>query len=128
MAIFILFLLFIYDIAPYNPPHEYNPPGALIAFSFFYFIYFFLSGLQVKYGYKKYKNLNSIMIRRRQTNNLILTVYTAIPFLYELKCIMDWSFVSTSLKLFDWFRLFQIYLSAFKAKIQYYNSTGSQLG
>jgi hypothetical protein len=65
------------------------------------------------------------MTRRRQTNNLILTIYTAIPFLYELKCIMDWSFVSTSLKIFDWFRLFQIYLSAFKAKIQYYNSTGT---
>ena len=41
---------------------------------------------------------------------------------------MDWSFCETSLKLFDWFRLFGIYYVAFKAKMQYYSSTGVVLG
>jgi hypothetical protein len=30
--------------------------------------------------------------------------------------------------LFDWFRLFSVYLSAFKAKMQYYTATGVVLG
>jgi hypothetical protein len=32
---------------------------------------------------------------------------------------MDWTFIKTSLQLSDWFTLFSIYVSAFKAKMQY---------
>ena len=41
---------------------------------------------------------------------------------------MDYAFIETSLKIFDWFRLFNIHYSAFKAKMQYYSSTGVVLG
>ena len=61
-------------------------------------------------------------------NNLIVIGFNAIPFLYELKLMMDWAFCETSLKIFDWFRLFNIYYTAFKAKMQYYSSTGVVLG
>lgn len=130
MFILALFLVFIYYIAPTSPNIKgiYNPPGFLIAFSFFYFFYFFLSALQIRFGYKKYKPLNSMLTRRRQLNSLITSIFTAVPFLYELKLMMDYSFCQTSLKLFDWFRLFSIYLSAFKAKMQYYTATDIKLG
>lgn len=68
------------------------------------------------------------MTRRRQFNNLIVIVFTSVPFLYELKLMMDYSFCQTSLKIWDWFRLFSIYYSAFKAKMQYYGTTGVKLG
>lgn len=41
---------------------------------------------------------------------------------------MDYSFCQTSLQLNDWFRLFTIYLSAFRAKLNYYFATGNILG
>lgn len=130
MILLGLFLIFIYYIAPVNHyvSNQYYPKGCLIAFSFFYFFYFFFSGLQIRFGYKKYKSLNSMMSRRRQFNNFFMICYVAIPFLYELKLSMDWAFCETSLKIFDWFRLFTIYYSAFKAKMQYYSSTGVTLG
>ena len=130
MAILALFLVFIYYIAPTsrNVNNVYHPPGFLIAFAFFYFFYFFLSALQIRFGYKKYKSLNSMLTRRRSLNNLITVIFTSVPFLYELKLMMDYSFCQTSLKLFDWFRLFSIYLSAFKAKMQYYTATDIKLG
>lgn len=126
MFILTLFLIFIYYIAPTSQQVKgvYHPSGFLVAFSFFYFIYFFLSALQIRLGYKKYKSLNSFLSRRRTLNSLICSIFTAVPFLYELKLMMDYSFCQTSLKIFDWFRLFAIYLSAFKAKIQYYTATG----
>ncbi len=127
MFILTLFLIFIYYIAP-TSTSGYGATAALIAFSFFYFLYFFLSCLQIRFGYKKYKSLNAIMTRRRMTNNVLLIVFTAVPFLFELKTFMDWSFLATSLKIFDWFRLFSIYYSAFKAKMQYFGSTGIELG
>lgn len=84
MVILGLLLVFIYFIAPSNKQIKgvYQPTPALIAFSFFYFFYFFLSALQIRYGYKKYKSLNSVMTRRRQLNNLVLIVFTSVPFLY----------------------------------------------
>lgn len=72
--------------------------------------------------------MNSLMTRRGYVNSYALAVYTAIPFLYELKIIIDWTFTSTSMTLFDWFRQFSIYLRAFRAKIQYYNATSYTLG
>jgi hypothetical protein len=63
------------------------------------------------------------MTRRGFSNYYIISAYTAIPFLYEIKIIMDWAFSSTSLTMYDWFRQFSIYLRAFKSKINYYNAT-----
>lgn len=133
MVILLLFSWFIYYKAPIqtfisSEATIYSPSPALIAFSFFYFLYFYLSALQIKYGYKEFKSLNSLMTRRGYANYYAVSVYTAIPFLYELKIIIDWTFTSTSLSLFDWFRQFSIYLRAFKAKIQYYNDTSNTLG
>lgn len=130
IIIFMLFCWFVYYLAPFKQLYTsqanlYAPSRALIAFSFFYFFYFYLSALQVKYGYPQAKSLNSLMTRRGFANYYAITVYTAIPFLYELKIIIDWTFTSTSLTLFDWFRQFSIYLRAFKSKIQYYNATGN---
>lgn len=126
--IFILFSWFIFFIAPYKTSITvtasfYNPNPALVAFSFFYFIYFYLSALQIKYGYKEFKSFNSLMTRRGYTNYYLVSAYTAIPFLYEIKIIMDWTFSSTSLTLYDWFRQFSIYLRAFSSKINYYSAT-----
>ncbi len=41
---------------------------------------------------------------------------------------MDWTFTKTSMSLFNWFELFSIYLSAFKAKINYNSAISVQLG
>jgi hypothetical protein len=63
------------------------------------------------------------MTRRGYANYYAVSLYTAIPFLYEIKIIMDWSFSDTSLTLYDWFRQFSIYIRAFNSKIEFYNAT-----
>ena len=87
LVILILFCWFIYYIAPFHQllttaSTLYNPDPALTAFSFFYFIYFYLSALQIKYGYKEFKSMNSLMTRRGYVNSYAVSLYTAIPFLY----------------------------------------------
>lgn len=59
---------------------------------------------------------------------VFVLVFVAIPFLYEIKCIMDWTFLKTSLQLFDWFKLFSVYVSSFKAKIQQIGTLETKLG
>lgn len=63
------------------------------------------------------------MTRRGYANYYLVSAYTAIPFLYEVKMIMDWTFSATSLTLGDWSRHFSIYLSSFTSKINYYSAT-----
>lgn len=87
MMIFAAFSWFIYYQAPIinlltTTATKYSPSNALIAYSFFYFIYFYISALQIKYGYKEFKSLNSLMTRRGFVNYYSVLVYTAIPFLY----------------------------------------------
>jgi hypothetical protein len=87
VIIFCLFSWFVFYIAPYKKTiiwtsSIYAPSSALLAFSFFYFFYFYLSALQIKYGYKEFKSFNSLMTRRGYTNYYIVSLYTAIPFLY----------------------------------------------
>lgn len=68
------------------------------------------------------------MVKRDTTRYFFMLIFTAIPFLYEIKCIMDWTFLQTSLQVFDWFKLFSIYVSSFKAKIQQQGTLQTNLG
>lgn len=68
------------------------------------------------------------MVKRNTFSSIFVSIFVAVPFLYEIKCIMDWTFLKTSLQLFDWFKLFSIYLSSFKAKIQQLGTLDTQLG
>jgi hypothetical protein len=95
---------------------------------FLQFLYFIASSLQVKWGYKKYKRLNSMLHKRTYVNDTITSVFTAIPFLYELKLIMDWSFSKTGLTLENWVRHFNIYLISFQSTITSMTNKRYKLG
>lgn len=102
MFLLVLVLLEVYVFAPYDRTGvdiTYKPTPALIGFMFLQFLYFIISSWQVKWGYKKYKRLNSMLHKRTYINSAVTSVFTAIPFLYELKLIMDWTFCQTGLTL-----------------------------
>jgi hypothetical protein len=58
----------------------------------------------------------------------LITIFIAIPFLMELKILMDWTFSKTSLQLTDWTTHFNIYLTAFQAKINSITAKSFKLG
>ena len=45
-------------------------------------------------------------------------VYRLIPLLPELREVMDWSFTDTTLSLFNWFRVQEIYAQLFLIKVR----------
>ena len=82
---------------------------SLPIFYLIYLIYFFSSGLQVKYGFYDLKKKS---ILKRKSNSLyggIYSGYKAIPFLYEIKLGIDWTFTSTCLDLFQWNKFESVY-------------------
>ena len=74
----------------------------LIVFYLVYLIYLFSSGLQIKYGFYDMRKKSLLKSGHRSFNGYIYNVYKAIPFLYEIKLAIDWTFTKTCLDLFQW--------------------------
>ena len=85
----------------------YNP--ALIIFYCLYVIYLIGSGLQVKYGFYDLKRKSLLKSGHSSINGGIYAAYKAIPFLYEIKLAIDWTFTSTCLDLFQWNKFESVY-------------------
>lgn len=97
----------------------YLSNGYLQGFYFLFLIYFLLSSFQLKFGYDNLKMRNSLLRNSSYIASLCVKTISAIPFLQELKVIMDWTFMKTSLDLFQWFKLDDISYLLYCAKIDY---------
>ena len=85
----------------------YNP--MLIIFYILYVVYLIGSGLQVKYGFFDLKRKSLLKSGNSSINGGIYAAYKAIPFLYEIKLAIDWTFTSTCLDLFQWNKFEGVY-------------------
>ena len=85
----------------------YNP--LIIIFYILYVIYLIGSGLQVKYGFYDLKRKSILKTGNSSINGGIYAAFKAIPFLYELKLAIDWTFTSTCLDLFQWNKFESVY-------------------
>lgn len=67
-----------------------------------------LSALQIRYGYPDYKEPSSLTATDGLGPVLLMRVFHMLPFMQELKTILDWCFQKTSLDLFQWLELVEI--------------------
>jgi len=89
--------------------NDFNYNLSLLGFYIIYIIYFIFSGLQVKYGFYDMKRKSMLKTGSSSINGTINTIYKSIPFLYEIKLAIDWTFTSTCLDLFQWNKFESIY-------------------
>ena len=121
----ILIHLFIYFYLPYtirtNPDNNENSSENItisnkninqnVYISIFYVLYIFyflFSGLQIKYGFT---DIKKISFRERASHFFAYfsyTIFINIPFLFELKNFIDWTFTNTALSLWQWLKLEEI--------------------
>ena len=80
----------------------------LIIFYILYIVYLLFSGLQIKYGYTDLKNISMRMRASNIFASITYQIYIQIPFLFELKNFIDWTFTSTALNLWQWLKLEEI--------------------
>ena len=81
----------------------------LIFFYILYLLYFVFSGLQVKYGFYDMKRISVLKAKNNNIAGYIYNTYKAIPFLYEIKLGIDWTFTSTCLDIFQWNKFESVY-------------------
>ena len=96
--------------------NEFGGNPALIIFYILYCCYFWVSALQIRYGVPEMKKGNFMMNNYTRANKFALQGFMAIPFLFELKTFVDWTFTSTALDVFQWFILSATHSELFIAR------------
>ena len=112
----VLFIhIFIFFYFPYygviDKTDQLNKLSNNIFIALFYLLYIFylvFSGLQIKYGLSDLRKMSGLMKSSNLLHSVFYKVFKAIPFLYELKNFIDWTFTTTSLDLWKWLKLEEI--------------------
>jgi hypothetical protein len=93
--------------------NDFNYNKTLIIFYIFYLFYLIPSALQIKYGFNDMKKKSLLKRNPSDLNNILVNIYQQIPFLNEIKNILDWTLTSTSLDLGQWIQFESIYEAIF---------------
>ncbi|KAL6502839.1 hypothetical protein OROHE_024007 [Orobanche hederae] len=77
-----------------------------------------LQAMQIRYGVPHQSTLYRQFLTSEVSlvNYLGYRLYRALPFLYELRCVLDWSCTTTSLTMYDWLKLEDINASLYLVK------------
>jgi len=80
-------------------------------------VYFMLSALQIRYGFPIMKKPSSVL--QFHDNVLALLgaqIYGALPFIVEIRCLLDFTFSKTALDIFQFWQLWQYHFEMYCAK------------
>ena len=89
--------------------NDFNNNWALIVFYLIYLTYFIFSGVQIKFGFYDMKRKSMLKSGSSSISGIINNTFRNIPFLYEIKLAIDWTFTSTCLGLFQWNKFESVY-------------------
>ena len=136
MVIFIH--LFIYFYLPlvsnsnqqnlYQNVNKISENIYILIFYILYLFYFLFSGLQIKHGLTDLKKVSSLMKASNLFYSITYKAYKEIPFLFELKNFIDWTFTRTSLDLWKWLKLEEIISLLFINKCFTKSEMGRRVG
>ncbi|XP_062143961.1 piezo-type mechanosensitive ion channel homolog [Alnus glutinosa] len=123
-VVFYLFnlILFTYSVTEYawhmEPSQQHGVGLALRAIYLAKATSLALQAIQIRYGIPHKSTLYRQFLTSEvsRINYLGYRLYRALPFLYELRCVLDWSCTATSLTMYDWLKLEDIHASLFLVK------------
>lgn len=92
--------------------------SALQWFYILYLLYFLLSAAQVRRGMPSYRAGSMPLTRiNNDAARYTFQAYMGLPFFFELRTMVDWSFTKTSLDMFQWFKFEEIYSQLYISKV-----------
>ncbi|KAK7392390.1 hypothetical protein VNO78_20827 [Psophocarpus tetragonolobus] len=123
-VVFYIFnlILFTYSVTEYDwqlePSQQSTAQFALRAIFLAKAVSLGLQAVQIRYGIPHKSTLYRQFLTSEvsRINYLGYRLYRALPFLYELRCVLDWSCTTTSLTMYDWLKLEDINASLYLVK------------
>ncbi|VEN59623.1 unnamed protein product [Callosobruchus maculatus] len=90
--------------------------AAITAYYIFRCIYLLISAQQIRIGYPSRIWGFSFCHGFGLWNYIEIRIYLLCPFLFELRSSLDWMLTETTMSIFDWFKMEDIYASVYKVK------------
>ena len=97
-----------------NLCNDFTNNAFIIIFYILYIVYLYFSSVQIRLGYYDIRR-KSLFKRNTNITNYMYKIFNAIPFLPQIRNIIDWTFTSTCFDLFQWIKFESIYDSIFDA-------------
>ena len=94
--------------------NNFNNNWYIIIFYILYLIYLYFSSVQIRLGYYDIKR-KSLFKRNTAITNVVAQIFNAIPFLPQIRHVLDWTYTKTSFDLNQWIKFESIYNSIFGA-------------
>ncbi|KAJ9578582.1 hypothetical protein L9F63_005184, partial [Diploptera punctata] len=108
--------IWMFFILPLVTDKQFNaelPPQMWYMVKCFYLL---LSAYQIRSGYPT-RILGNVLCKRYNVLNMILFKgFMAVPFLFELRALMDWMWTDTSMTVWDWLKMEDIFANIFQHK------------
>jgi hypothetical protein len=80
-------------------------------------VYFMLSALQIRYGFPIMKKPSSVLQFHDDILALVgAQIFSALPFIVEIRCLLDFTFSKTALDIFQFWQLWQYHFEMYCAK------------
>jgi len=80
-------------------------------------VYWYVSAIQIKFGYESVsKHHDAITKRAGYYIGWVFKIYMLIPYLFELRVLMDWAFKPTALDFYDLLKVEDIYTKLYMRK------------
>ena len=109
LMIYVTLVLFVHIQCgfyfPIKQGIKLNNNLSLLFYYMLWVLHLVYASLQIKHGYPQQPYKHAFMRDTSFTTVLKFRVYRAVPFLWEMKVIIDWTVTNTCLDLFQWFRL-----------------------
>ncbi|TNV87609.1 hypothetical protein FGO68_gene11570 [Halteria grandinella] len=122
LVIHVILVVYVHiDIGLVVPKHNnitFDKKFPLVLMYLLWVYYFIQSALQIRHGYPQAPFKAPFI---RDTSLLTVwafRVYKAMPFLWEMKVIIDWTVTSTCLDLFQWFKLDDAFNYLYQCQVQ----------
>ncbi|ETO19694.1 hypothetical protein RFI_17536, partial [Reticulomyxa filosa] len=113
----ILYHWQIFIVWPRTKNEMFNRIPALVIFYLIKVTYWILSALQIRYGYPTFDRTHSRMAKEHGSwYSLFFTLYGSIPFVFEMRTILEWLCLPTTLTFADLLKVEEIFSTLFLAK------------
>jgi hypothetical protein len=121
VAVFIH--VFVFFIVPVSTQRQFGSENSqLVVFYIFWMIYLALGAAQLRNGFSRTPPRDSLKSNGfGWVNAIIFKVYAAIPFLLELRTLLDWAGTRTSLDVWMWVKLESIHNDLFRVQCDMQN-------
>lgn len=81
--------------------------------------YLLLSAYQIRCGYPTRILGNFLCKGYNYVNMFLFKGFMMVPFLFELRTVMDWMWTDTSMTIFDWIKMEDIFAHIFQLKVRF---------